>query len=41
MAGLVLYIFLFLRGEDDDWLEREIEEAIEDEEESSQAPVEP
>jgi hypothetical protein len=43
MACLVLHNFLSLRGEDDDWLEGEIEEVIEDEEEeeSSQAAVEP
>ena len=39
MACLVLHHFLSLRGEDDDWLEGEIEEAMEDEEGSSQAPV--
>ena len=43
MACLVLHNFLSLRGEDDDWLEGEIEEVIEheEEEESSQAAVEP
>ena len=39
MACLVLHHFLSLRGEGDDWLEGEIEKAIEDEEGFSQAPV--